>query len=90
MEINKKTSNATYKSVNGVTYYKLRSKLEGDYTKNCGLLGEEIDENFYFLRGYDIKDVYINEAGQLVIERVNSEYEPLFIGLDKSIEKLRF
>ena len=90
MEINKKTSNATYKSVNGVTYYKLRSKLEGDYTKNCGLLGEEIDENFYFLRGYDIKDVYINEAGQLVIERVNSEYEPLLIGLDKSIEKLRF
>ena len=43
-------NNATYKVVNGVKYFKLVSEFEGDYTKNCGLLGNEIDENFYFLR----------------------------------------
>ena len=47
----KATNNATYKTVEGVTYFKLKSEFEGDYTKHCGLLGEEIDENFYFLRG---------------------------------------
>ena len=30
----------TYKTIDGVTYFKLRSDFEGDYTKNCGLLGE--------------------------------------------------
>ena len=51
----KASNNATYKTVEGVTYFKLKSEFEGDYTKHCGLLGEEIDENFYFLRGYDIE-----------------------------------
>ena len=58
----------------GVKYFKLVSKYDGDYTKNCGLTGEEIDGNFHFLRGYDIKGLYINEeTGDLVIERVNGE-----------------
>ena len=42
----------------GVKYFKLQSDIPGDYTKNCGLLGNEIDENFYFLRSMDIKTAY--------------------------------
>ena len=58
----------------GVKYFKLQSDIPGDYTKNCGLLGNEIDENFYFLRSMDIKTAYtIDESGKtmLVLERVN-------------------
>ena len=58
----------------GVKYFKLHSDIPGDYTKNCGLLGNEIDENFYFLRSMDIKSAYtIDELGRkiLVLERVN-------------------
>ena len=58
----------------GVKYFKLQSDIPGDYTKNCGLLGNEIDENFYFLRSMDIKTAYtIDEEGRkvLVLERVN-------------------
>lgn len=58
----------------GIKYFKLHSDISGDYTKNCGLLGNEIDENFYFLRSMDIKSAYtIDESGRkiLVLERVN-------------------
>ena len=58
----------------GVKYFKLQSDIPGDYTKNCGLLGNEIDENFYFLRSMDIKTAYtIDEEDRkiLVLERVN-------------------
>lgn len=58
----------------GVKYFKLQSDIPGDYTKNCGLLGNEIDENFYFLRSMDIKTAYtIDEEDKkiLVLERVN-------------------
>lgn len=58
----------------GIKYFKLQSEIPGDYTKNCGLLGNEIDENFYFLRSMDIKTAYtIDEEGRkiLVLERVN-------------------
>jgi len=58
----------------GIKYFKLQSEIPGDYTKNCGLLGNEIDENFYFLRSMDIKTAYtIDENGRkiLVLERVN-------------------
>lgn len=60
--------------ITGIKYFKLRSDIPGDYTKNCGLLGNEIDENFYFLRSADIKTAYtINEENKkiLVLERVN-------------------
>ena len=60
-----------------VTYYTLVSDYEGDYTKNCALLGTEIDGNFYFLRGNDIKsfDVTVDENGtkHLVLTRYNGE-----------------
>ena len=81
---------ATYQVVNGVTYFKLQSEFEGDYTKNCGLLGNEIDENFYFLRGYDIKDVsYDEETKILTITRVDSDYDPIEIPLGEEIAKDR-
>lgn len=60
----------------GVKYFKLRSDIPGDYTKNCGLLGNEIDENFYFLRSMDIKTARtIDENGRkiLVLERVHCD-----------------
>ena len=47
----------------GVKYFKLHSDIPGDYTKNCGLLGNEIDENFYFLRSMDIKSAYTIATG---------------------------
>ena len=75
----KATNNATYKTVEGVTYFKLKSEFEGDYTKHCGLLGEEIDENFYFLRGYDIEDIIVDEnshlLGALGIAIISKKYE---------------
>lgn len=58
----------------GVKYFKLQSDIPGDYTKNCGLLGNEIDENFYFLRSMDIKTAYTIDKEDkkiLVLERVN-------------------
>ena len=63
---------AVMQTINGVTYFKLQSKYPGDYTKHCGLLANEIDENFYFLRGYDIKDAeYVDN--DLVLTRVNGD-----------------
>jgi uncharacterized protein (TIGR02145 family) len=58
----------------GIKYFKLQSEIPGDYTKNCGLLGNEIDENFYFLRSMDIKTGYTvveEDRKYLVLERVN-------------------
>ena len=63
---------------NGITYYKLypgfRKDDYQDYTKNCGLLGTDIDNNFYFLRGYDIYSVEYNKDNDiLTITRVDGE-----------------
>lgn len=60
-----------------VTYYTLRSEYPNDFTKNCSLLSSEIDGNFYFLRGYDIKsfNIDVDEKGvkKLYLERLNGE-----------------
>lgn len=56
----------------GVTYYKLEQRYEGDVTKGCGLTSAEVDANFHFLRGYDIKDAYFRD-GLLTLERVNCD-----------------
>ena len=70
----------------GVTYYKLEQRYEGDVTKGCGLSGTEIDANFHFLRGYDVKDVSFAD-GLLTIERVNGE--PIVVsGLPEYVESL--
>ncbi len=59
-------------STTGVTYYKLENGYPGDVTKGCGLSGSEIDKNFHFLRGYDIKTGEI-EDGKIVLTRVNGD-----------------
>ena len=69
----KTNKGAIVTEINGVKYFKLQSKYPGDYTKNCGLLGNEIDENFYFLRSYDIADVTMDENRNLVITRVDGD-----------------
>lgn len=60
----------------GVIYYKLDPDYhyEGDFTKNCGLNGGEIDGNFHFLRGYDISSFEISPNNEeLFITRLNGE-----------------
>ena len=58
--------------INGIKYFKLQSNYPGDYTKNCGLLGTEIDENFYFLRSNDIDNISVNN-GILTLTRVDGD-----------------
>ena len=84
------TNNATYKVVNGVTYFKLKSEFPGDYTKNCGLLGEEIDENFYFLRGYDIESIEVDKERNLIINRVDKDYAPLIVNIGEKLGQPTF
>lgn len=73
----------------GIYYFKLNPEYflhrapGEDEQKSCGLLGGEIDSNFHFLSGYDIKDVEV-ENGILKIYRVNDEYnetDPLEVDL---------
>jgi len=69
----------------GIYYFKLGSEYflyDEDEQRLCGLTGAEIDSNFHFLSGNDIKDVEINySAGTVVITRVNEEYEPITLDL---------
>lgn len=83
-------SYASYQVVNGVTYFKLKSEFPGDYTKNCGLLGEEIDQNFYFLRGFDIKDVKVDKNRNLIITRVDKDYAPLVVNIGEELGQPEF
>jgi uncharacterized protein (TIGR02145 family) len=86
----KASNTALYKSVDGVTYFKLKSEFSGDYTKNCGLLGEEIDENFYFLRGYDIESVDVDENRNLIINRVDKDYKPIVVKIGEELGQPKF
>ena len=63
-------------NINGLIYYKLDANVHGypgDITKNCGLRGEEIDGNFGFLRGHDIKSISFDEKGTMYLTRYNEE-----------------
>lgn len=79
----------------GVIYYKLDPDYhyDGDYTKNCGLNGGEIDGNFHFLRGYDISEFEISEnKEELIITRFNGDklavnIKENFAGYDFAYEK---
>ena len=84
------SNNATYKTVEGVTYFKLKSEFDGDYTKHCGLLGEEIDENFYFLRGYDIESITVDKDRNLIINRVDKDYAPLVVNIGEELGQPSF
>ena len=69
----KTNKGAIVKEINGVKYFKLVSKYPGDYTKNCSLLGSEMDENFFFLRSYDIESAEFNDNNELVLTRVDGD-----------------
>ena len=84
------SNNANYKTVEGVTYFKLKSEFDGDYTKHCGLLGEEIDENFYFLRGYDIESITLDKDRNLIINRVDKDYAPLVVNIGEKLGQPSF
>lgn len=56
----------------GLTFYKLISPYKEDKTKNCGLTGIEIDDNFFNLKEELIKDAYW-ENDVFVLERVNGD-----------------
>ncbi|MBP5457495.1 MAG: hypothetical protein J6Y37_13465 [Paludibacteraceae bacterium] len=56
----------------GITYFRLNSPYEGDITKNCGLDGFEVDNNFFTLEGRDVKFVYV-EDDKIKIGLVNGE-----------------
>ena len=63
-------------NINGLIYYKLDANLHGypgDITKNCGLRGEEIDGNFNFLHGNDIKSISFDENGTMYLTKYNGE-----------------
>ena len=63
-------------NINGLIYYKLDANAHGytgDITKNCGLRGEEIDGNFNFLRGNDIKSISFDENGTMYLTKYNGE-----------------
>jgi uncharacterized protein (TIGR02145 family) len=75
----------------GVIYYKLDPQFhyENDVTLNCGLTGGDIDGNFNFLRGYDIKTFEVSEdKRELTVVRHNGEklavniYDPQFYHFD--------
>ena len=56
----------------GITYFRLKSKYEGDVTKNCALDGYEVDSNFYTLEGRDIKSIEVN-GDEVVITLMNGD-----------------
>ena len=63
-------------NTNGLIYYKLDANVHGyngDVTKNCGLRGEEIDGNFNFLRGNDIKSIEFDNKGTMFLTKYNGE-----------------
>ena len=89
-----KVTPVTATTINGITYFKLKPdptnpRYDGDYTKNCGLLGNEIDENFFYLRNVYIYTAYtetIDDKRTLVIERVNGD--KIFVNLDSEITQV--
>lgn len=65
--------NKTENKTEGLTLYTLQSNCSGDTTKNCGLIGGEIDANFLFLRGNDIYSGEINEENNTLILKKGNE-----------------
>lgn len=59
--------------LSGVTYYKLVSEYSGDVTKNCSLTSTELDNNFNYLRGNNIKALKWLENNELVLVKDNGD-----------------
>lgn len=76
-------STSAISALTGVKYFKLPYRYPGDETRGCGLLGEEIDKNFYFLRGYDISAVTkSDDAKEIVLTRLNGEQMHINVAQD--------
>lgn len=59
----------------GITYFNLVSEYSGDTTKKCGLTTNELDGNFYFLRGQDISSLeFDSEQARFVLRKLNGDY----------------
>lgn len=57
-----------------IIYYKLDSPYREDYTKNCGLVGSEIDSNFFNLKEMDIIGAEWDSVNnEIVLTRVDGE-----------------
>ena len=57
-----------------IIYYKLDSPYREDYTKNCGLVGSEIDSNFFNLKEMDIVGAEWDSVNhEIVLTRVDGE-----------------
>lgn len=65
------TSTGTAVPSSGITYYRNTDIYEGDVTKNCSLTAAEIDGNFHFLRGMDIRSAERGDGNELILYRVN-------------------
>ena len=55
-----------------LTFYKLISPYSEDVTKNCGLVGQEIDSNFLNLKEMDIETVSVDGC-KIILKRVDGE-----------------
>jgi uncharacterized protein (TIGR02145 family) len=57
-----------------IIYYKLNSPYTEDYTKNCGLVGTEIDQNFFNLKEMHIADAKWDSVDkEIILTRVDGE-----------------
>jgi uncharacterized protein (TIGR02145 family) len=78
-------------TIDGVKYYRLNSSFNGDETLLRELSGEDMDDNFYFLRGYDIKTIDIDENRRLVFSRVDeNKYDPIIVDISEEKEYPEF
>ena len=78
----------------GVTYFKLipEKKYEGDVTLNGSLRGEDMDANFYFLRGYDINTIGFDDDHKLVLTRLDGSIvnDPVDIAGELGVTDIHF
>lgn len=71
-----------------ITYYKIISNYPNDYTKRCNLTGEEIDNNFFFLRSFDISGGTLDENGNIILYRLDNEESPIVINIKDYIKEI--
>lgn len=74
--------------INGITYFRKNSPYVGDVTKNCGLDGYEVDNNFFVLEGRDVKSLQVI-GNDIVITLLNGDSFRATIEALKDIEVLR-
>lgn len=78
----------------GIIYYKLNTNLfEGDITHSgcTGLKGNEIDNNFNFLRGNDIESAYYDDnTNELTLVKTNGEEIKTNLSVNCELDGLLF